>query len=109
MHETIYQHVPAGAYAVVAHIRAQAGKEAALREATLPLIEQVRADPSNLIYFLHEDREAPGHFIFYEVYASQRDFEAHNATPYVQAWFACLPELASGGIELMRLEVLSTS
>lgn len=101
-----YAAIPAGAYSVVAEIRAKPGQEAALRNATLPLIEQVRSDPKNLVYFLQEDRQAPGHFVFYEVFASQADFEAHNAMPYVKAWFAKLPALAVGGVQVTRLEVL---
>jgi quinol monooxygenase YgiN len=56
-----------------------------LRKATLPLVAQVRNEPHNLIYFLHEDRTAPGHFIFYEIFAAEANFRARNATPHVQA------------------------
>ena len=101
-----YVDVPAGAYAVVAEIRAKPGKEDALRRATLPLVEAVRREPNNLVYFLHEDHESPGHFVFYEIFASQADFDAHNAMPYVKDWFAKLPELADGGVEVMRMAVL---
>jgi quinol monooxygenase YgiN len=100
-----YDQIPAGAYAVVADIRAKPGKEDELRKATLPLVAKVRGEPNNLLYFLHEDREAPGHFIFYEIFATQADFEAHNATPHVQAWFAKLPELADGDVKVMRMEI----
>src|SRR6187402_3364158 len=93
-----YGRVPDGAYAVVAEVHAKPGKEDELRQATLPLVAQVRGEPNNLLYFLHEDRGAPGHFIFYEIFASQPDFDAHNLTPHVQAWFAKLPELAEGGV-----------
>ena len=102
-----YSQVPGGAYSVVAEVRAKPGKEAELRTATLPLISLVRSDPKNLVYFLQEDREHPGHFIFYEVFATQADFEAHNAMPYVKDWFAKLPELADGGVKLMRMEILT--
>jgi quinol monooxygenase YgiN len=101
-----YAQIPRGAYSVVAQIRAKPGKEAELRAATLPLIELVRGDPKNLAYFLQENREAPGHFIFYEMFANEADFEAHNAMSYVQEWFAKLPELAEGGVTVMRMEVL---
>lgn len=101
-----YDEIPAGAYSVVAEVRAKPGKERELREVTLPLVALVRNEPNNLLYFLHEDREAPGHFIFYEIFASQADFDAHNATPHVQAWFARLPELANGGVKVMRMEIL---
>src|SRR5215813_13819746 len=104
-----YSHIPAGAYSVVADVKAKPGREADLRAATLPLVALVRSDPKNLVYFLQEDREAPGHFIFFEIFATQADFEAHNAMPYVKDWFARLPELADGGVKAMRMEILAGS
>jgi quinol monooxygenase YgiN len=101
-----YDQIPETAYAVVAEVRAKAGKEAELRAITLTLVARVRAEPNNLVYFLQEDRELPGHFVFYEIFATQTDFEAHNATPHVQAWFKRLPELAEGGVKVMRLQIL---
>ena len=102
-----YSQVPQGAYSVVAEVRAKPGKEIELRAATLPLVALVRSDPKNLVYFLQEDRESPGHFIFYEVFANQADFESHNAMPYVKDWFAKLPELADGGVKVMKMEILA--
>ncbi|WP_342239272.1 putative quinol monooxygenase [Inquilinus sp. OTU3971] len=102
-----YSQVPQGAYSVVAEVRAKPGKEAELRAATLPLVALVRSDPKNLVYFLQEDRASPGHFIFYEIFANQADFEAHNAMPYVKDWFTKLPELADGGVKVMKMEVLA--
>ena len=104
-----YDQIPAGAFSVVAEIRAKPGKEAQLRAATLPLIALVRGDPKNLVYFLQEDRQSPGHFIFFEVFATQGDFEAHNNMPYVKAWFARLPELAQGDVQAMKMQVLGQS
>jgi len=101
-----YAEVPEGAYAVVAEVRAKKGKEAELRAITLTLVSTVRAEPNNLLYFLHEDRESPGHFVFYEIFATQADFEAHNATAHVQAWFKRLPELAEGGVNVVRMQIL---
>jgi quinol monooxygenase YgiN len=101
-----YADLPAGAYAVVAEVRAKPGQEQALRQATLPLVAAVRREPNNLLYFLHEDREVPGRFVFYEIFATHADFEAHNATPHVQAWFAKLPKLADGGVKVVRMQVL---
>jgi quinol monooxygenase YgiN len=102
-----YAQVTQGAYSVVAEVRAKPGKEAELRAATLPLIALVRGDPNNLVYFLQEDRESPGHFVFYEVFANQADFDAHNAMPYVKDWFTKLPDLADGGVKVMRMEILA--
>jgi quinol monooxygenase YgiN len=101
-----YADIPAGAYSIVAEVRAKPGKEAALREVTLPLVALVRSDPKNLVYFLQEDREAPGRFIFYEIFATREDFDAHNNMPYVKDWLAKLPELADGGVTVRRLQIL---
>jgi quinol monooxygenase YgiN len=102
-----YADIPATAYAVVAEVQAKPGKEDALRAATLPLVAKVRAEPNNLLYFLQEDRERAGHFIFTEIFATQADFEAHNRTPHVQAWFARLPELAEGPVKAVRMQILN--
>ena len=102
-----YSQVRGGAYSVVAEVKAKPGKEAELRAATLPLVALVRSDPKNLVYFFQEDRESPGHFIFYEVFANRADFESHNAMPYVKDWFAKLPQLADGGVKVMRMEILA--
>jgi quinol monooxygenase YgiN len=101
-----YANIPTGAYSLVADLHAKPGRADELRAATLPLLKLVRNDPKNLVYFFQEDREAPGHFIFFEVYASQADCEAHNKKPYVKAWFAKLPELADGGLKVTKMGIL---
>jgi quinol monooxygenase YgiN len=101
-----YANIPRDAFSVVAEVRAKPGRADSLRKVTLPLVDLVRGDPANLVYFLQEDRAAPGHFIFYEVFASEADFEAHNNMPYVKAWLARLPELADGGVKVTRLRIL---
>lgn len=101
-----YGSIPASAVAVVAQVRSKAGKENELRSVTLPLIAKVREEPNNILYFLQEDRKSPGHFVFFEIFASQADFEAHNQTDHVQSWFARLPDLAEGGVEVMQLSIL---
>ena len=103
-----YAKIPNGAYSIIAEIRAKPGKREDLRAATLPLISLVRSDPKNLVYFFQEDREEPGHFIFYEVFTTKKDFEAHNNMPYVKEWFAKLPELAEGGVRTTKMEVQPT-
>ncbi|MBY5538234.1 antibiotic biosynthesis monooxygenase [Rhizobium leguminosarum] len=102
-----YVAIQTGAYSVVAEIQARPGKEADLRNATLPLVKLVRSDPKNLVYFLQEDRDNPGRFVFYEVFANKADFDAHNEMPYVKDWFAKLPELATGGVKVTKLEILN--
>lgn len=102
-----YAQIPPGAFSVVAEVYAKPGREAELRAITLPLIGLVRGDPKNLVYFLQEDRAVPGHFVFYEVFANEADFEAHNNMPYVKAWLAKLPQLANGGVKVTRMQILA--
>jgi quinol monooxygenase YgiN len=104
-----YAKIPKGAYSVIAEVRAKPGKREDLRAATLPLISLVRSDPKNLVYFFQEDRESPGRFIFYEVFATKEDFEAHNNMPYVKDWFAKLPALAKGAVHATRMEIQPTA
>ena len=104
-----YASIPNAAYSIIAEVRAKPGKREELRSATLPLIALVRSDPKNLVYFFQEDREHPGHFVFFEVFATKDDFEAHNNMPYVKAWFAKLPALAEGGVATTRMEVQPAS
>ncbi len=102
-----YAQVPQGAYSIIAEVKARPGREAELRAVTLPLIGLVRGDPKNLVYFLQESRERPGHFIFYEVFATREDFEAPDAMPYVKEWFARIADLAEGGVAVRRMEILA--
>lgn len=101
-----YADLPRDAYSVVAEVRAKPGQEDALRAITAPLVRAVRSEPNNLLYFAHEDAEAAGHFVFYEIFAAKADFEAHNETPHVRAWLARLPELADGGVRVIRMGLL---
>jgi quinol monooxygenase YgiN len=100
-----YEKIPRGAYSIIAEVRAKPGKREELRAATLPLIARVRSDPKNLVYFFQEDRENPGHFVFFEVFATRDDFEAHNNMPYVKEFCAKLPALAEGGVTTTRMEI----
>ena len=49
-----------------------------------------------------------GHFIFYEVFPTKEDFEAHNNMPYVKEWFSKLPQFAEGDVKT-RMEVHTAS
>lgn len=104
-----YASVPADAFSVVARIKAKPGKADELRAATLPLIAKVRSDPKNLVYFLQEDRSNPGHFTFYEVFANEADFNAHNQMPYVQEWFKTLKRLGDGGVKVTKMKILRSN
>lgn len=103
---TNYTQIPPDACSAFAEVRAKTGKAEELRSITLPLVALVRNDPKNLVYFFQEDRDSPGHFTFYELWASQADFEAHNKMPYVKDWFAKLPALAEGELKTTKMSIV---
>jgi quinol monooxygenase YgiN len=49
-----------------------------------------------------------GHSIFYEVFPTKEDFEAHNNMPYVKEWFSKVPKLAEGDVKT-QMEVQKAS
>jgi quinol monooxygenase YgiN len=97
--------MPARAFALIAELRAKPGSEDELRALTAPLVAPALAEPDTLAFFLHEDVDAPGHLILYEVYTSRAAHQAHVAHPRVQAWFAKLPDLTDGGLRVVHLNI----
>lgn len=74
--------VPAGAVVLTATVKAMPGQEAAVRAALLELVAPSRSEPGCLCYNLHEAKDQPGLFIFYEQWADQAAFDDHCQTPH---------------------------
>ena len=86
---------------VVAHMHAQPGKEDALRQALLALIEPTRKEEGCMQYDLHEENEKPGHFVFYENWTSKAALDRHLASPHLSALLPRVPELCSRPPEIL--------
>jgi quinol monooxygenase YgiN len=80
---------------VVAHIRAQAGKEDELRQALLGLVDPTRKEDGCVQYDLHEETGEPGRFVFYENWTSREHLDRHLATPHLTGFAARVSELCS--------------
>ena len=78
---------------VFAEIRANPGKEEAVREVLKGLIEPTRKEEGCVQYILHVDNDNPSHFVFYETWRSMAHLQAHIATPHMQAFMARSGEL----------------
>lgn len=78
---------------VVAEIKAQAGKEEALRQTLLALIEPTRKEEGFVQYDLHVSTSDPGRFVFYENWVSQEHLDRHLASPHLEAFKAAAPGL----------------
>jgi quinol monooxygenase YgiN len=78
---------------VVAHFQAQPGKEDALRQALLALVQPTRAEEGCVQYDLHEENAKPGNFVFYENWKSKEALDLHMASPHFSAFLPRVPEL----------------
>jgi quinol monooxygenase YgiN len=79
---------PASPLVVFAEFFAKPGKENELRQAVLGLIGPTRKQKGCIQYDLHSDNENPGHFFFYEKWASKEDLDAHAASAPLTAFGA---------------------
>jgi quinol monooxygenase YgiN len=87
---------------VIAGLHAKPGQEARLRQELKRLVAPTRAEPGCIVYDLHESQTAPGLFLFYEVWKSQADLDAHFETPHIKAIQKILPELLEGEMDLTK-------
>ncbi|MEG0858434.1 MAG: putative quinol monooxygenase [Pseudomonas sp.] len=92
----------------IAVIKAGPGKQQALKQALLALIEPTRAEPGNLDYVLFEQRDEPGTFYMREAFVDQAALDAHLATPYFQRFAAASEDLLTEPLQLIFLEQVST-
>lgn len=88
---------------VIANLRAKSGCRDELRKRLLHLVEETRKEPGCLEYSLFEQREAPGHFTFWEAWTGRDALDAHFETPHMQEAERVLPPLMVGKTEIIRL------
>jgi quinol monooxygenase YgiN len=69
---------------VFAEAQALPGHEHALRELFLDVLAPTRQEMGCRSYHLHEDVDQPGHFFFYETWASLAALEAHRQQPHLR-------------------------
>lgn len=89
---------------VVAEMSAKPGKEGELRATLGGLIAPTRAEEGCVQYDLHEDNGCPGHFVFFERWASKAHLDRHLTTPHLEAFKARMDDLLA---EPMRLTLAS--
>ncbi|NWG11968.1 MAG: antibiotic biosynthesis monooxygenase [Acidobacteria bacterium] len=87
---------------VVAHIRAQAGKEEEMKGVLLSLIEPTRKEAGCLRYELYENKEDSADLTFIEDWESDAALEAHLRTPHFQAAAAQMAPLAAAAPDVRR-------
>jgi quinol monooxygenase YgiN len=87
---------------IIAHFKAKPGQEAQLREELHRLLAPTREEAGCILYDLHESPADPSQFLFYEIWKSQADLDAHLQTPHLQGLLKVAPEIVNGEIELTK-------
>lgn len=73
---------------VISRLKAQPGKELALKTELLKLVAPSRKDPGCINYDLHIGATDPADFVFYENWTSKALLDAHLATPHLKAFIS---------------------
>ncbi|MEU8241113.1 putative quinol monooxygenase [Actinoplanes missouriensis] len=87
------------AVAVYGLARIKPGREEQFRELVASVIPQVRAEAGYEQYAVHAANAEPGAFAFYERWESGAALLAHVQQPFMQAYFAQLPDLLAADLE----------
>lgn len=88
---------------VVATLVAQPGKEEALKQALLPLIDATRQEAGCIAYELHQPLGSATDFVFIETWADQAALESHGKTPHIQQFRALAKELLAAPMQISFL------
>jgi quinol monooxygenase YgiN len=92
--------------ALFAYLKVQPGTEQQFLDASKDVIEESRKESGCLIYILHESEQDPQQFLFYELYKSDADLQAHRKSKHVVDFLNTVnPILIPGGFTLDEFDV----
>jgi quinol monooxygenase YgiN len=89
------------ALTVFAEFHAKPGREEELVGLLKGLLEPTRKERGCLQYDLHADNDKPGHFLFFENWASVELLQAHLGSPHLTAFQAQAAELLDGPLRIV--------
>lgn len=93
---------------ICAILIANPGKEAALEDLLLRLVEPVSQEPGTLEYRIHRALDNPGRFFFYEKYTDQAAIDTHMATPHFKELLVKLEGLIAHAPEIVLYEEIAS-
>ncbi len=71
---------------IVVLITAKEGYRQLVLDSLWKLIDPTREEEGNISYDMHEDKNDPNSFVFYEHWRSQEDIDKHLEMPYLKAY-----------------------
>jgi quinol monooxygenase YgiN len=88
---------------IVANITAKADKIDLVKAELEKLIPITRAEEGCLQYDLHQDKENPAHFLFYENWESRELWQAHMGARHLQDYLAA----TEGAVEVFTVNEMT--
>ena len=92
---------------VVAHVKAQPGREADVRRELLSLVAPSRKDAGCLNYDLHQGVDNPALFMFHENWTSKTHLDRHLQKPDLQAVLARVAQMVAEPPQITLWERIS--
>jgi quinol monooxygenase YgiN len=89
-------------------MRAKQGKEDALRTTLEKLVGDCSHHDGLLVYRVHQEKNDPTCFLFYEHFASEAAFNAHSESPELATIRDILPDLLDGPASLNTWTIRNT-
>jgi quinol monooxygenase YgiN len=86
--------------AIIAQLRSQPGKRAALMDALAPLHDAVKSEPGTEVFAMHASQAEPDVVVFYEVYRDKDALTAHQKNPALAAIGPAMAGLIAGAPEI---------
>lgn len=74
--------------ALIAHLRPRIAIVEEVRAIVSAFVEPTRAETGCMAYYLHETSDDSFEFVFYEIWCSEIDYQAHLRSPYIRAFLA---------------------
>jgi quinol monooxygenase YgiN len=90
---------------VIATIKAKPGRVEDLKRELLRLVAPTRVEDGCINYDLHQDKENPATFVFYENWTSKEALDKHLQSPHILNYLEREDELLEGWA-LQKLEKL---
>ena len=97
-----------GPYALVGFAHALPEKSTELAALLLSFVAPTRAEEGCLEYHFHADKDTPNLFVFYEVWRSLQDLQAHVALPHMQAFLETRMTYLSRDVQIHWLAMHSS-
>ncbi|MGH9689900.1 MAG: putative quinol monooxygenase [Candidatus Acidiferrales bacterium] len=91
---------------IVAHARAKPGQESRALELLQGLIAPTRKEAGCIDYDLHQSIDDPSLFVFYENWATVKDFEAHGRSAHIQKFRQVLGEVLAEGPTISKWKIV---